>query len=120
MRWIVWVALVGCGTTDTGDTDVDTDTDTALVAGLSLTEGGSTILIDDSWRSCEQASDCVIVDISCDGCCGQDAVAADRQSEWGDAFTTMCADYEGGVCDCEFLPVTAECNDSVCEVVPDE
>ena len=88
--------------------------------GLSLSEGGSTVIVEDDWKSCTSVDDCVKVATSCDGCCGEEAVNEALQEDYVDAFQEMCADYEGGVCDCAPLPTVMMCNAGVCELVPDE
>lgn len=90
----------------------------ALPDGITTTAGGDTVLIGNEWRACAQDSDCVLVDVSCDGCCQQDAVATSVESDFGPARTDACADYEGGECDCCFVIREAACSDAgLCEAV---
>jgi hypothetical protein len=86
--------------------------------GLATTERGDTVVITDEWRDCEQDSDCVLVDTSCDGCCQRDAIATSLEATYGPAQVDACADYEGGECDCCFLALEAVCSDAgACEAV---
>ena len=88
--------------------------------GVSLSEDGASIAIDERWKACEADSDCARVSTSCDDCCGQDAVAVTREAEYVDAAAELCASYEGGVCDCAPLPSDVACVDSLCALVPTE
>lgn len=88
--------------------------------GLSVNEMGATIEISDAWKACQTEADCVLVWTSCDGCCGQEAIATSREQEFDAASPGLCADYEGGVCDCAPLPTTIDCVASLCTLVPDE
>ena len=89
------------------------DDDTAGTPdGITTTAGGGTVLIADDWRGCEQDSDCVLVDTSCDGCCQQDAIATSQEDAYGPARADACEGYEGGECDCCFLALEAVCSDA--------
>ena len=106
------------GTDTEIDSDTDTDADTTFVPpenGLTLVEDGRAVQPDASWRSCEQASDCLSAASSCDGCCAVTAIDVDRADDWRAARDASCAGYEGSECDCDFACGEVDCVDNLCE-----
>lgn len=86
-------------------------------SGLTLVSGGATIEIGDEWKACESADDCVKVSTSCDGCCGEDAIARSRQAEYEEASQPLCESYEGGVCDCAPRETEIVCDQGLCGLI---
>ncbi len=87
---------------------------------LSVNPNGDTIQIDEAWKGCQSADDCVLVWTSCDGCCGQDAIATEFEEDYDASTPALCEGYDGGVCDCAPLPTTVECVELLCTLVPVE
>lgn len=104
-------------TTEQGDSGTSQSGGEESATDLGLTEDGSTVLVGDSWRACETNLDCVTVNTSCDGCCGEDAVSATLQMSYQDEFAELCEDYSGGVCDCIALPADTQCLQGLCQRV---
>jgi hypothetical protein len=84
---------------------------------LQLNDNGNTVLVGDEWKACERVSDCIEVGTSCDGCCGREAINVSLQEPYGQEQAMLCADYEGGVCDCAPPEVTMMCIDQLCTLV---
>ena len=115
MRYLILLSLLytlGCD-----DKPPDLQANETGAAGLQLDEYGSSVVIDDSWKACKVTEDCIQVDTSCDGCCGLDAISASREEDYMEEREKLCADYEGGVCDCAFPEGTAMCIDGICTFV---
>ena len=114
-------ALLGCPSEDdSAESNSDSESSGVEVEGLSLVEGGHTVVIDESWKSCMAVEDCVVVGTSCDSCCAQDVVASSREAEYATSRTALCEPYMGGECDCSIQPATPVCEAGVCVLVPDE
>lgn len=123
--------LTGCGVT-TAEVDTDTDTDSDTVAPteeLACTGAVPTTLskesewewsveVNDTWRGCETADDCVLMDPLCSECCELVAICGDlRQDYLDEKWNTHCDGYDGGVCDCAPVEAEARCDDGRCTVV---
>ena len=72
------------------------------------------VVVTAPYRNCQQDADCILVSISCNGCCERDAIASTLESTYDENFSAACADYRGGICDCGLVPADARCIDSVC------
>ena len=83
---------------------------------LGLSSDGSRIQVGTSWQECADVTDCVQRSIACDHCCEFDAVSAARADEYVDAYREICADYEGGVCDCTDPVTELSCVEGRCEL----
>jgi hypothetical protein len=66
-------------------------------------------------QHCRDDGDCILVDISCNGCCDQDAVNRKDSAEYFDHKSRTCAGYSGPVCDCCFFKRKAVCTGGRCE-----
>lgn len=108
----LWLGLV---VVFAGACPSSTDTD-GTPSGLTTTSSGSTVVIGDDWRACEEIADCVLVDTSCDGCCQRDAIARSVESAYDSERLDACEDYVGGECDCCFVVLEAVCSPAgLCE-----
>ena len=114
LRSLLTMTLLLCACT------VEDDPAVGQYDGLTLIDGGATLEVDASWRQCEDVTPCVLVGTSCDDCCGAEAIAVERQSEYRDAFADLCEPYQGGVCDCAPSRVEVACIDDVCVLTEPE
>lgn len=71
-----------------------------------------------SQRTCETVDDCITVSSSCNGCCQQTAVNRKDSISYEKRRAKGCSGYSGGICDCDYLPVTPVCENSKCGLVP--
>ncbi|TPV95824.1 MAG: hypothetical protein B7733_07925 [Myxococcales bacterium FL481] len=89
----------------------------STIEGLGLSESGSTVLVEATWKPCESVDDCVQVETSCDGCCGVEALASHLEAEYKLAKRQLCTGYEGSVCDCVFPEVEIVCLENTCGLI---
>lgn len=70
----------------------------------------------DRYRACQEASECAIVDISCNGCCQRDAVARKDSAAYAGHRERTCVGREGAICDCCYFPVETVCEKNLCQL----
>lgn len=70
----------------------------------------------DRYKACQEASECAIVDVSCNGCCQRDAVARKDSLDYVDHRERTCVGEQGAVCDCCYFPVEAVCEKNLCQL----
>lgn len=63
---------------------------------------------------CQEDGDCVLVDISCNGCCERDAVNKKDTTMYSDFKARTCVGTFGAVCDCCYFPSKAICDRGAC------
>ncbi|MEM6290563.1 MAG: hypothetical protein AAGA54_04830 [Myxococcota bacterium] len=51
-------------------------------------------------------------------CCGREAIDASLEEDYSVARDALCADYDGGVCDCELPDMTMMYVEQRCTLVP--
>ncbi len=80
----------------------------------ALTLSEDRTLVPGEYQYCSHDDQCVTVEDTCSGCCSQTAIASTVQSTYAEEFQLACADYRGGICDCEPVDVEATCSRSAC------
>lgn len=65
---------------------------------------------------CTSDSDCVLVDISCNGCCERSAVNKKDTARYSEFKTKTCVGTWGAVCDCCYYTSKAICDGGVCRM----
>lgn len=85
---------------------------------FALTRAGASVLITDAYTACTRDNECVLVGNDCDGCCGMGSVREDLEDTYTANLQLACADYEGGICDCEPPDVVARCEEGHCAAEP--
>lgn len=66
-------------------------------------------------QHCRNDGDCILVDISCNGCCEQDAVTRTDSSDYYDHKLRTCVGEPGPVCNCCFFKRKPACVSGRCE-----
>jgi hypothetical protein len=87
-------------------------------AGLGLTRVGTEVQVTDRYRSCAVDDDCLLVDTSCNGCCGRDAIRAQDQEAYQTNFAQACSGYQGPICDCQPPDLVPLCQEGLCRALP--
>lgn len=67
-------------------------------------------------QGCQGDSDCVLVDVSCNGCCERDAVNKNDTARYSDFKTRTCVGTWGAVCDCCYYFSKAICDKGACRL----
>jgi hypothetical protein len=80
----------------------------------ALDREGGAVVVTEIYRECLSDADCVLVRVSCDGCCQRDAIASELGAEFEAAREEACRGYSGAECDCDIQPATARCMESRC------
>jgi hypothetical protein len=80
----------------------------------ALTRKGVRIAVTEPFRACTEDSDCVLVDVDCNGCCTRDAIAQSLQSVYDESKRHACSSYMGAICDCSFEDLEPRCIDARC------
>jgi len=83
----------------------------------SLTRDDADVVVGEVYRMCTQDHDCTLVGISCNGCCGQDAISRLREMTYRQELEAACRDYEGAICDCEPKALSAVCVQARCRAL---
>lgn len=81
---------------------------------LELTHHDSEVVVPARYRACSTDDDCVIVSISCDGCCQRAAVTKTMQDEFERDRKDSCAGYDGLECSCISPELDARCEKERC------
>jgi hypothetical protein len=68
------------------------------------------------YKACQDPSECVIVDVSCIGCCQRDAVARKDSAAYAGHRERTCVGKQGAVCDCCYFPVEVACEKNLCQL----
>ena len=68
------------------------------------------------YKKCQDVSECVIVDMSCNGCCQRDAVNRQDSSAYMGHKGRTCVGQPGGICDCCYFPVETVCEAGLCQL----
>jgi hypothetical protein len=68
------------------------------------------------YKACGDVSECVIVDISCDGCCQRDAVNRKDSAEYEAHKGRTCVGRQESICDCCSLPAETVCEQGLCQL----
>jgi hypothetical protein len=95
----------------TACTDHDPDAYTLARSGAKVAPGPL-------YRSCETSADCVLVNVTCDGCCDVAAIAEPLRERFMSEKDDACAGYHGGICDCAMPALGAVCVANVCTEAP--
>ena len=77
----------------------------------SLQREGANVAVTPVYRYCSADTDCALVNVTCNGCCDRDAIAASLTDEYRSAHEDACEGYSGGVCDCAPESLRAVCVD---------
>lgn len=68
-------------------------------------------------QKCAKAEDCILINISCDGCCEREAINRTDSMSYMDLKSKTCVGKKGSICDCSELPAQAICENTVCKMV---
>lgn len=71
--------------------------------------------VTDVYTMCKSDDDCSLVNVTCNGCCDRESISSSLESKFDDEKELACSDYEGAICDCQELPLTAVCEDERCK-----
>jgi hypothetical protein len=92
---------------------------TARTDLFALKRSGELVLVPSAYsEECSAHADCTLVETSCSGCCREDAIQADLSELYEQNLKDACADYRGGICDCQPADVFARCVAGRCRQVP--
>ena len=91
--------------------------DAAQPDPYALTREGMNVIVSEAYLPCTEDADCAVVGTSC-SCCEQAAINADLVATFTSHAQRACADYQGPVCDCEFVPAEARCVADRCDLQP--
>lgn len=67
-------------------------------------------------RVCKADVDCILVNISCDGCCAREAINKADSAGYAARKTKLCVGKLTSVCDCTSEPAVGKCVRSKCEL----
>ena len=65
-------------------------------------------------KECEEDADCILVDISCNGCCDRDAVNREDSTSYLEHKRMTCVGEPGAICSCCHFPAKAACEAGIC------
>lgn len=68
------------------------------------------------YKKCQDVSDCVLVNVSCNQCCEQDAINRKDSLDYVSHKERTCVGIPGGVCDCCNISVEAVCERGMCQL----
>jgi hypothetical protein len=87
-----------------------------LVLGITLAmaEPKPPMAIPEEFRTCEQDSDCILVDMLCSACCDYDSINVTSKDPFTELQTNYCADHDGPVCECAEPDVSPVCKENRC------
>lgn len=68
-------------------------------------------------RVCKVDADCILANISCNGCCQEEAINKKDSAGYAARKLKLCVGKLTSVCDCSPLPSIAKCLNTRCEVV---
>ncbi|MET0283703.1 MAG: hypothetical protein ABW352_04515, partial [Polyangiales bacterium] len=95
------VALVACANEDTGPYGLRRDSDAIVDPG-------------EAYRACTRDADCLLVNVTCNGCCARAAIAATLNERFDEEKEAACDGYRGAICDCDFAKIAPACVANVC------
>jgi hypothetical protein len=109
---VAFVVLSLCFSQASGCDDSSTGPDSKTP--FTLERQDTNVSVSEAYRPCVADIDCTLVNVTCNGCCERDAISSALVTTYKENRDAACFDYRGGVCDCDFLPMTARCEAQRC------
>jgi hypothetical protein len=81
----------------------------------ALTREGMDLIVGDAYLACAEDADCALVGSAC-SCCERTAINLSLVETYLVNVELACADYQGPICDCEYVPAAARCVADRCEI----
>jgi hypothetical protein len=102
-------------TLDASDRDATMSPEDAGPNLYALTRDERNVVqITDAYTGCSSSNQCVIVETSCDGCCGQGTIVDELSDTYETNFALACEGIVNGGCPCDTSPLVAACRDEHC------
>ncbi len=74
--------------------------------------------VSEAQQGCSEEADCTSIETDCGMCCQHAPIAVDHVDAYHAAYNELCADYSGGVCDCEPAEASLRCVEAQCQLIP--